>query len=257
MTDGDSFIELIPAYALDCLDAEDTAQVRAHLAECQRCQLELRRYREISTELIYALPQVDPPARVKEGLMARVAMQEQQRLTATEPEPGIELARRTAAPAQSWWETILQGLRQSAPVWGAAGLLLILLLGISNLLLWREVGALRTQTSPDQLQVIQLSGTEFVPAATGMIVVSVDGQHGALVVDRLPVLDEAHEYQLWLIRDEERDSGAVFSVDEDGYATKYVSSPEPLDGYTSFGITIEPAGGSPGPTGEKVLGGEF
>ncbi len=124
-------------------------------------------------------------------------------------------------------------------------------------MLWREVGALRTQTSPDQLQVIQLSGTEFVPAATGMIVVSVDGQHGALVVDRLPVLDEAHEYQLWLIRDGERDSGAVFSVDEDGYATKYVSSPEPLDGYTSFGITIEPAGGSPGPTGEKVLGGEF
>ncbi len=67
MTDGDRFIELIPAYALDCLDAEDTAQVRAHLAECQRCQLELRRYREISTELIYALPQVDPPARGQGG----------------------------------------------------------------------------------------------------------------------------------------------------------------------------------------------
>jgi anti-sigma-K factor RskA len=30
-----------------------------------------------------------------------------------------------------------------------------------------------------------------------------------------------------------------------------------LDAYTDFGVTVEPAGGSPGPTGDKVLGGSF
>ncbi|RJQ80137.1 MAG: anti-sigma factor [Desulfobacteraceae bacterium] len=32
-------------------------------------------------------------------------------------------------------------------------------------------------------------------------------------------------------------------------------SPRPLNSYRTFGITIEPRGGSPGPTGSKVLGG--
>jgi anti-sigma-K factor RskA len=33
------------------------------------------------------------------------------------------------------------------------------------------------------------------------------------------------------------------------------TSEQPLKAFSTFGITIEPAGGSPGPTGDKVLGG--
>jgi anti-sigma-K factor RskA len=33
-----------------------------------------------------------------------------------------------------------------------------------------------------------------------------------------------------------------------------VVAPQPLDTYSALGITIEPAGGSPAPTGPKVLG---
>jgi anti-sigma-K factor RskA len=32
---------------------------------------------------------------------------------------------------------------------------------------------------------------------------------------------------------------------------------EPLLKFQAFGITVEPTGGSPGPTGEKVMGGEL
>jgi anti-sigma-K factor RskA len=90
-----------------------------------------------------------------------------------------------------------------------------------------------------------------------MLVVSQDGEHGTLVVDGLPALDEMSQYQLWLIRDEQRTNGGIFSVDEEGYGNLWVSSPEPLLSYSAFGITVEPAGGSPGPTGVKVLGGEL
>ena len=75
-----------------------------------------------------------------------------------------------------------------------------------------------------------------------------------MVVEGLPVLDEDHEYQLWLIRNGQRASGGVFSVDADGYGAMVVSSPEALSNYSAFGITVEPEGGSPGPTGDRVLG---
>jgi anti-sigma-K factor RskA len=90
-----------------------------------------------------------------------------------------------------------------------------------------------------------------------MIVISLEGTHGTLVVDNLPPLEEDQQFQLWLVRDSQRASGGVFSVDEDGYGSVWVSSPEPLASYTGFGITIEPAGGSAGPTGEKVLGNDL
>jgi len=107
------------------------------------------------------------------------------------------------------------------------------------------------------MQIVTLLGTEIEPQASGLIVISRDGRHGTLVVDDLPALDETREYQLWLIRDGQRISGGVFSVSTDGYANQWIGAPEPLTAYSSFGVTIEPTGGSPGPTGEKVLGGEF
>ena len=107
------------------------------------------------------------------------------------------------------------------------------------------------------MRVVNLDGTEFSPGATGMIVMSRNGEYGTLVVDHLPALSPEEQFQLWLIQDGKRTSGGVFSVSPEGYASLVISSPHPLDNYGSFGITIEPAGGSPGPTGEKVLGGNL
>ncbi|HEX9615972.1 MAG TPA: anti-sigma factor, partial [Anaerolineales bacterium] len=142
-----------------------------------------------------------------------------------------------------------------SPAWLVSGFLLILLLGASNLLLWQQVRELRE--SRPQFEVVSLLGTEAAPGATGMIVISSEGTHGTLVVDELPDLGEDEQYQLWLIRDGQRTSGGVFSVSQDGYGSVWVSSPDPLASYPSFGITIEPAGGSPGPTGKKVLGNDL
>jgi anti-sigma-K factor RskA len=60
-----------------------------------------------------------------------------------------------------------------------------------------------------------------------------------------------------LIRDGQRTNGGVFSVNPDGYASLELYSPLPLIQYQAIGITIEPWGGSPGPTGPKVLGGDL
>jgi anti-sigma-K factor RskA len=94
----------------------------------------------------------------------------------------------------------------------------------------------------------------MAPEATGLLVISVDGEHGTLVVDGLASLEPSWQYQLWLIQDGQRTSGGVFSVSHEGYGSLWISSPQPLSSYSAFGVTIEPEGGSPGPTGDKVLG---
>jgi anti-sigma-K factor RskA len=154
----------------------------------------------------------------------------------------------------SWRAQLTKLLQHNAPAWGLAGLVLIVALLISNLWLWGQLGRTQGAPGPSILRTINLIGTETAPQATGLLVVSVDGEHGTLVVDGLAPLSEEQQYQLWLIQDGQRSSGGVFSVSEEGYGSLWISSPEPLSSYSSFGITIEPAGGSPGPTGDKVLG---
>jgi anti-sigma-K factor RskA len=60
-----------------------------------------------------------------------------------------------------------------------------------------------------------------------------------------------------LIKDGKRTSGGIFTVRANGYGSLLIKAGNSLLGYTAFGITIEPAGGSPEPTGAKVLGGNL
>jgi anti-sigma-K factor RskA len=133
---------------------------------------------------------------------------------------------------------------------------LILVLGASNLFLWGRLSALE-QTEQSNFISVRFDGTQAAASATGLLVISPDGEYGTLVVDGLPYLDESQQYQLWLIDDGQRNDGGVFSVNEEGYGFLEVESARHLINYSQFGITIEPAGGSLGPTGEKVLGGQF
>jgi anti-sigma-K factor RskA len=243
MNSNDHVIELLPAYAIGCLDKEETDLVDAHLSSCLVCQAELQVYQAISEQLPLAAPMAEPAVSVKQQLFERVESKSRQ------PTRGPQ--------AVNWLERLKSLGRQIMPLWGLASLVLVLALVTSNLLLWREVNQLHSQAQVADMRVVSLSGTGAAPGATGLMVISVDGSHGTLVVDRLPVLDESRQYQLWLIKDNQRTSGGVFSVSRSGYASLWVHAPEPLADYPSYGITVEPEGGSPGPTGEKVLGGNL
>lgn len=239
MAQNGHVFELIPAYTLGCLEEGETQVVSAHLEGCARCQAELRSYREVAGQLALGAPQVDAPPGLKEALMERI-------LPVARPE-------RAFGRGPSWQQRVAGWLQRYSPALAAASLVLVLILGASSVALWQQ---LREVRSEQQLpfQVVALQGDAAAPQATGLIVISRDGRHGTLVVDDLPQLDEERQYQLWLIKDGERASGGVFSVGRNGYGSLWVSSPEPLAEYTGFGVTIEPRGGSPGPTGEKVLG---
>lgn len=230
--------DLLPGYALGSLDEEETLQVAQHLPVCAVCRQELAIYRDAVDEMVLSMPLRTPPPALKDKVMRRVIPAP----SPVEP-PGLSESLRR------WfnWRLALS----------LGALALILVLGISNLLLWRQVTELQTRVPDRNVQIVRLAGTPAADETRGYLMVFANENYGTLVVENAPQLDPQHQYQLWLIRDGKRTSGGVFSVDRHGYGTLQVWVPQPLDTFPSFGVTIEPAGGSPGPTGQKVLGGDL
>jgi anti-sigma-K factor RskA len=241
MSSPNHVLDWIPGYALDCLSHGEMLQVAEHLSGCASCRAELEAYRQVVDQFTLAIPEISPRPALKQNLLQRLA------------EGPVQ------APAESFWSRFWkggQGSRRAQPAWALAGLLLIVILAAGNVwLLWR-VNRLEAAT-PENFQVVLLAGTDKAPTASGILVINQDGESGTLVVDSLPPLDEARQYQLWLIQDGKRSNGGVFSVLPNGYGTLAIYSEQPLNNFSTFGITVEPAGGSPGPTGDKVLGGNL
>jgi hypothetical protein len=91
-------------------------------------------------------------------------------------------------------------MRRATPVWGLDSLILVVALAVSNLLFWQRLNQPVITPQSGGMRIVMLAGTEAAPGATGTIVISAAGELATLVVDGLPSLDEAHPYQLWLIR---------------------------------------------------------
>ena len=230
-------LDLLPAYAIGSLDADELQRVEEHLLSCWICRNELSAFQMVADELSFAAPVAVPSADLKHRLM--------QRLQSARPQVKAQVS--DPMPARPFWERLL-------PAWGLASLFLIVTLAASSFILWQRLSHLEFATALG-MRAVPLSATDAALRATGFVVISADGDHGVLVVEGLMPLGESQQYQLWLIRDEQRTSGAVFSTDEHSYAGTRIRAPRSLLEYSKVDITIEPTGGSPQPTGRQVLSG--
>lgn len=233
--DHDQIAELIPEYALGILAAGEAAVVKQHLESCAACQQELASYAAVVDAMTLAVPTMDPPAHLRAQLFERI-----------QETPAPEMP---AAASPSWWEAASRSLRSflNGPRWRPALALAVIAILVGAVYFWQ-------QSRNEPLAQFALTATDAAPGAAGLIEVAAGGRDATLTVSGLPTLSTSEQYQLWLIVDGQRDSGAVFSVASDGSATVPIDSERPLADYGAFGITIEPAGGSPGPTGQRVLG---
>ena len=240
MSNEDHIVDLLAAYALGALDAGEVEQVQAHLAGCASCQAELREIEAVTNDLPLALAEIEPPPSLQQQLMARVAPPQ----TITEP-----------APEPTFWQQITAVFQQNkAFAYSQVALIaLVLVLLAGTLLLWQQVNELSSGPQPGRLQAVHLVSTGIIPDADGYITVSGDGLSGAIILDKVPELDEEQIYQLWLVKDGERVSAALISVDELEYGGGRVRAPESLFNYELAEVTIETAEGSPQPTTEVIL----
>jgi anti-sigma-K factor RskA len=224
--------DLLPAYALGILDKREKAEVTEHLAGCAPCRAELASFLEVTGRIAAAAPQEAPPADL-EGRILRAVGES-------------AVTRAAAVPRRVPWRALT----------GIAAALAVVL-GAGNLLQWTGVIPPAARGAPPRLTTATLWGVGDARGAYGTIVLDSKDNEGVLAVTGLPGLDARHQYQLWLIRDGERRSAGVFSADTDGYGSLLVAIPSDFKDFRSFGVSIEPWGGSPAPTGARVLAGKL
>ncbi len=239
---------LLAAYALDSLEGEERAQVDGHLPACPDCRARLAEYRAVADGLLMAVPGSAPPARLRQALVDR---------TGQSTDPKSAPAEMPARRFSHW--SFAFGL-------GLAAMLLL------NLVLLQQVIGLRQ----DQARLQQELGAGQIaqaiaayPAAQSVLIEGKDA-YGTLVYDPdrpvaamytwgLMPLPSGQSYQVWLrTTNGDRVSGGTFdSSGGKAFTLVVIRAPDPLEAYSGFGVTIEPAGGSPAPTGPNVLGGSF
>ncbi len=238
------FREQLSAYALGALDVDEVAALEAHLQSCDSCQAELAEYRAISTGLLGALPPRPPSAALRKRLQERLpsaqGQKEQPRLT------------------WSFGRLALGG-----------ALALLLLMNVFSFLEMRSIqnqqATLSQQVKASQfaLSMLAYPNTQAIPISaenlSGSVLVDRDRNTVALVMWHLPPLSGDQTYQAWLIEPNGQRVSAGTFVPQDGeaYTTKPVYSKQDLSNFTGIGVTVEPAGGSQQPTGQRIFKVDF
>lgn len=271
------------AYALGALDGEELIEFERHLASgCAECQAAIRALEGTLAGLAEQAPPVAPPARVKEDLLRRVAVQRawQAGTVAKGGRAGetADTSPRDVGPRDRGRELRRAWLRWSV---GAAAAMIVggFLAGGYVALRYelrlgemaREASALRDQLRReaqtlqvrtaayrqivDLLQdpatrVVTLQATGPIPAARGRVV-WLEKAGGRLVVSNLPPTAEGKAYEAWTISGGKPSPAGVFQVDASGAAVHEL--PAGAGAVDVFAITIEPAQGVPSPTGPIVL----
>ncbi len=241
------FRENIPAYALGALDADEAAALEAHLRTCDSgCPTELAAYQAIGQGLLTAVPPQQPPAALRRRVLSRL--------------PRAQAPRRRLLPA---WN----------PGQFALGFALILLVALNVLSLF-QIQALQTQqaqvarqmlTGQAAFAMLAYPDTKSLPVSSSNPQVAgtllLDHEHNAavLIVWNLPPLAANQTYQLWLVDPTgDRTSAGLFRPEPGQPITSQaIFSMQSLSNYTGLGVTVEPAGGSPKPTGTRVLKVDF
>ncbi len=94
---------------------------------------------------------------------------------------------------------------------------------------------------------------------TGSLLVDKKRDLLAIFAWRMPLAPAGKTYQMWLIDPQgDRTSGGFLKPEADEpFVMAVIKSPQPLTDFVGLGVTVEPAGGSPKPTGEKILRVDF
>ena len=226
--------DLLAAFALNALDEDEIRDVSTHLETCAECYHELTTYQKLSDKLALGAPVAHAPASLKARLVAH-----------TRPAP----VRKGA-----WWQRIVSVPRPVIIAFQVAAAVVIISLGVGNLTMLKRIDREVTDSIEAGLQTIKLTGTEFAPSAKGTLVISTDGKHGILFVDGLPILEARRVYQAWLGEIQAPLNAGLIDLSDRGYGWLEVNSGDKrLTDYPLFRITVEPAGGSPIPSGNTVL----
>lgn len=215
--------DLAAAYALDALDDAERAEFSAHLATCDRCRRAVADF-DVTAGSLATGTATPPPAHLKDSVMAAIA----------------DTPQETPATA----EVVPIGTRRPATRWigGVAAAIVLAVVAIGVV-----IGTHSSNVDIDDVyaaadvRVVTLAGDDAdvrVAWSRELDRVVVDG-------DSLASPGPGNVYELWAIVDDTPVPAGL--IDHAGGSLSSLLDVDDLD-VAAWGITIEPAGGSPTPT---------
>ncbi|WP_084106682.1 anti-sigma factor [Demequina sp. NBRC 110056] len=266
-----SIHDLVSAYALDALDADERRDFEAHLATCPSCQEELAGYDDVLGAL--AEPSDATEAAADDAAAARLAASLRERIAATEqvaegpsaptaetaeptrPEANVtDIRARASAPTgpaagaesvpSSMPEPVRRQPRRGSRLLVAAASLLGIALAVTAGLMLADRGD-SSQLAADIERIRTAEDVVEQPLGLGEAVAYVSASEGVALVGETPGLDDEETYQVWVVPADgsapvpgpvmaDGDSEVVWDTD--------------LDGAAAIAVSVEPEGGSTTPT---------
>lgn len=255
---ADDLHSLAAAYVLDALDDDERRRFEDHLADCAECTVDVADLSDAAGLLGEGTPLVSPPPDLKAAVMAQIAATPQLpgvdatssagavapvEPAAPSPSSGAERRRRTGPPR---WVTL------------AAAAAVVVVAGVGAAVVFgggddpaqdpTELAIDQVREAPDAVSV-ELQGAG--PGAVTVTYSAADGR-GVIVAEGLDAPDSDHVYQLWAISGETPIPLVVFTPEDGSSAEEIEMTFDPPD---AWAVTVEPAGGSPKPTGDIVYQG--
>ncbi|GGN28820.1 hypothetical protein GCM10011609_85350 [Lentzea pudingi] len=222
------------AHALGALPDPERAQFEAHLNTCQGCADEMAGLTETAARLGNAVDHVVPTALRPQVLHALRCTRQ------VPPPPQFGKARPRG-----------QGLRRAAVLISAACVVAAAVAGVHGTL---TTSAITPVAASPQTQIGDLLAapdlrlvTAGESAATAAM--SLSRNEMLFLARNLHTLPRDRAYQLWLIDDHGAQSAGI--ARPAGDVTSLLVSG--IEGAREAVLTVEPAGGSPSPTGSKIL----
>ena len=255
MSDHDALRSLAGAYALGMASETERREFEAHLSTCAECRQELAEIRRVNEALAMATPTVAaPPATLRRRIVDAAAADRRARTRVKSTLPWWIAAAASIAAiffATQWWSVSrnLDEMRAELASTQERLTLAESLRASAERTATENASRLAVLTAADSI-TIALAGQPPSPNATGRVVWS--PTRGVIFsAANLPPLPAGRVYQLWAVTTP-APVGLMLVTPAAGQANEVAPMP-PGVSPTAFALTIEPEGGSPGPTGAMYL----
>jgi anti-sigma-K factor RskA len=236
--------ETLVAYALGALSDAELADVRRHLALCPACRAEVGELTAAVTLLPLAVEPVEPTPELRGRILAAAraapAAEPPLRIVPAAPSVGPQPVARRPSVWRPWLLT-------------AAAALLAVGVGFSNVVLRQDLQERERQLAvfESASRTLALAGPAEQQGARGVLVERAGGGTPVLLLEGMPAPEGNRTYQVWVIRGGQPVSAGVLPPRAAGQQRLELT--QSLTGVQTVAVSVEPAGGSPSPTGPIVL----
>ncbi|HYL64366.1 MAG TPA: anti-sigma factor [Candidatus Methylomirabilis sp.] len=266
MSNGDHFRELIEAYALGALDAEDRAALDAHLvAGCADCAKALEEARWLVSQLAYAAPDAAPSDMLKGRLMQQVRAEGKH--TETQSKPHM-LTAKNVIPAWLWAAVAALLVFSVYSTWNMRRLQEDIRKTndrAAELVAEREKAEQQLAIAKREAMILMDPSSHKIAlwgehAHPETLEAKWHAQLGLCVMgDKVPMPSANRVLQVWFIpksKDAKPMPSKMVRPDTDGKLVLLIAAPpESMENTKAIAITEEPAGGSPWPTSAPIWSG--